>query len=79
MGPKRQQSIRVLRGAYQGELISKEDYTRNFLDQRQRETGYRYENIESVLDLIVQEAVAMREAVTAAAYAADYEDRLMFS
>jgi hypothetical protein len=79
MGPKRQQSIRVLRGAYQGELISKEDYTRNFLDQRQRETGYRYENIESVLDLIVQEAVAMREAVTAAAYATDYEDRLMFS
>jgi hypothetical protein len=66
-------------GAYQGELISKEGYTRNFLDQRQREKGYSYENIESVLDLIVQEAVAMREAVSAAAYAADYEDRLMFS
>jgi len=66
-------------GAYQGELIGKEDYTRNFLDQRRKEPSYRYENIEAVLDLVVREAVAMREAVTAAAYAADYEDRLMSS
>jgi hypothetical protein len=66
-------------GAYQGELIGKEEYTRKFLGQRRKESGYRYENMDAVLDLIVREAIAMREAVTAGTYAADYEDRLMSS
>jgi len=48
--------------AYHGELINKELYTRNFLNQRNRDEGYDYEKIASVLDMIVKNCVLMREA-----------------
>jgi hypothetical protein len=48
--------------AYRGELIGKEHYTREFLDQRNKVPAYDYENIAAVLDLIVKNTIAMREA-----------------
>jgi hypothetical protein len=66
-------------GAYQGELIGKEHYTREFLEQHNKDPAYSYENITAVLDLIVKSAIAMREALTMAQYIDNYEDRLMSS
>jgi hypothetical protein len=48
---------------YQGELINKAGYTRDFLDQRERVEGYDYSRIEAVLDMIITNCVQMREAV----------------
>ncbi len=63
-------------GAYQGELVEKERYARIFLDQRERSTAYRFDNIASVLDIIVRTATDMREKLMAATYADLYGDRL---
>ena len=60
-----------------GELIDKEQYTRQFLNQRNKEAGYHYDNIATVLNLVVKNAIAMREALTMADYIHKYEDRLM--
>ena len=65
--------------AYQGELAHKETYARAFLRHRKRHSGYRYENIEEVLDLIITAATRMREIATAETYAELYEDRLLAS
>ncbi len=65
--------------AYQGELIGKERYTREFLQQRNKEPTYDYKNIARLLDVIIAGAIAMREALTMADYIDDYEDRLMSS
>lgn len=63
-------------GAYQGELLDKEKYTRAFLDQRARSATYRFENIEALLDLIVSTATDRREKLMAETYADLYGDRL---
>jgi hypothetical protein len=47
---------------YQGELIGKDRYKNQFLGQKSREIGYDYSKIESVLDLIVANCVAISEA-----------------
>jgi hypothetical protein len=47
-------------GAYQGELIDKDRYKRNFLNQRQKISGYDYTKITSVLDIIVAACVGIR-------------------
>ena len=47
--------------AYQGELVGKEQYTREFLKQRERLSGYNYEGIEAVLDMIVATCASMKE------------------
>jgi len=49
--------------AYQGELIGKDHYKRNFLDQRERVSGYDYGKISSILELLIRNCVQMREAV----------------
>lgn len=46
---------------YQGELIGKDDYKREFLRQRQIDSGYDYSRISAVLELIVATAISMRE------------------
>ena len=48
--------------AYQGELIGKDRYMRTFLNQRERDDGYDYGKITSVLDMIITNCVRMREA-----------------
>lgn len=48
---------------YQGELIDKERFAREFLEQRQRILGYDYSRLEAMLDMIVDACVTMREAV----------------
>jgi hypothetical protein len=58
-------------------LIGKEHYTREFLDQRDKDPAYNYENIAAALDLIIKNAIAMREKLTIAHYIDNYEDRLM--
>ena len=63
-------------GAYQGELVEKERYARAFFDQRARSTAYRFDNIASVLDLIVRTATDMREKLMAETYADLYSHRL---
>jgi hypothetical protein len=63
--------------AYQGELINKEKYTREFVGQRTRKANYGYDNIGAVLELIVQHAVNMRETSIAKSYAAAYEQSLI--
>ena len=47
---------------YQGELVDKTRYMRDFLDQRERVNGYDYSQIEAVLEMIVTSCVRMREA-----------------
>jgi hypothetical protein len=47
--------------AYQGELIDKERYAREFLRQLTRVEGYDYSKLEALLDHIVSTAIAMRE------------------
>ncbi|MEY9148930.1 HEPN/Toprim-associated domain-containing protein [Bradyrhizobium elkanii] len=47
--------------AYQGELIDKERYAREFIKHRGRVKGYDYSKIEAVLDHIVSRAIAMHE------------------
>jgi hypothetical protein len=47
---------------YQGELIKKQHYSRQFLDQKNRVNDYDYSRIESVVDMIISECVKMREA-----------------
>lgn len=47
--------------AYQGELIHKERYAREFLKQRGHVEGNDYTKIEAVLDHIISRAIAMRE------------------
>lgn len=63
--------------AYQGELICKERYARRFLRQRTKEPDYQYDKIALVLDLLVENATAMRETLTMAHYIAEYEHRLL--
>lgn len=48
--------------AYQGELIGKERYTKEFLKQQHRTEGYNYSKLESVLDMIVRTCASMKEA-----------------
>jgi hypothetical protein len=48
---------------YQGELINKSGYMRDFLDQREQVEGYDYRRIKTVLDKIVTNCVEMRQAV----------------
>jgi hypothetical protein len=47
---------------YQGELVGKDRYKNQFLSQKSREIGYDYSKIESVLNLIVANCVAISEA-----------------
>jgi hypothetical protein len=63
-------------GAYQGELVEKERHARAFLDQRGRSTAYRFDNIASVLDVIVRTATDMREKLMADTFADVYGDRM---
>jgi hypothetical protein len=49
--------------AYQGELIDKTRYAREFLRMRKRHVHYNYARIEAVLDMIIGRCSAMREAV----------------
>ena len=49
--------------AYQGELLNKTDYVREFLNQRERVEGYNYGRIEGVLEMIIGSCVQMREAM----------------
>jgi len=63
--------------AYQGELINKGAYVREFLDQREKIAGYDYEKIAAVLDMIIDNAVRMREAVMERQFLDAYEDRLL--
>jgi HEPN/Toprim N-terminal domain 1 len=62
---------------YQGELIDKGVYMRKFLDQREKIASYDYGKIAAVLDMIINSAVAMREAVMERQYLDAYEDRLV--
>ncbi|HME25079.1 MAG TPA: HEPN/Toprim-associated domain-containing protein [Acetobacteraceae bacterium] len=48
---------------YQGELIDKTRYMREFLDQRGPAAGYDYSRIEAVLDMIITNCIRMSEAV----------------
>jgi hypothetical protein len=48
--------------AYQGELIGKGAYVRNFLNQMSKNADYDYGRIALVLDMIVARCVKMREA-----------------
>ena len=52
--------------AYQGELIGKTKYMRAFLSQREKISGYDYNKLESVLDMIIKDCVKMRESVLGA-------------
>ncbi len=45
---------------YQGELLSKSKYAKQFLNQRSCRDGYSYEKIERILDLIVAATVDIR-------------------
>lgn len=47
--------------AYQGELIDKDRYKRNFLDQREKVSDYDYAKVTSVLDMIIRNCVGIRE------------------
>lgn len=49
--------------SYQGELINKTAYMREFLDQSKCIDSYDYSRIENVLNMIVISCVQMREAV----------------
>jgi hypothetical protein len=64
--------------AYQGELVNKEAFTHAFVDQRSIADGYRYENIASVLDVVVATAIAMRQRDIAKVYTDRLEDRLAY-
>lgn len=64
-------------GAYQGELLHKKQYAQRLLRQRTKDPDYRYDKISTVLDLLVDNATAMRETVTMAHYIAEYEHRLL--
>jgi HEPN/Toprim N-terminal domain 1 len=46
-------------GSYQGALVGKEKYKHDFLEQRGMQPGYDYSKLQSVLDLIVAQCVAM--------------------
>ena len=46
---------------YQGELIGKDRYKRQFLDQRCKIDGYNYGKTNSVLEMIITHCVSMRE------------------
>jgi hypothetical protein len=48
---------------YQGELINKTGYMREFLDQREQAKGYDYSRIKSVLDMIIINCIHIREAI----------------
>jgi HEPN/Toprim N-terminal domain 1 len=48
---------------YQGELLNKTLYMKDFLDQRLRLENYDYTKINNVLDVIVNACIEMREAV----------------
>jgi HEPN/Toprim N-terminal domain 1 len=46
-------------GCYQGALLRKESYARRFLALRRPESGYDFENLARVLDMIIMECVDM--------------------
>jgi hypothetical protein len=48
---------------YQGELINKAGFMRDFLDQRTPVEGYDYSRIEAVLSMIIANCVEMRETM----------------
>jgi len=48
---------------YQGELIDKTSYMKTFLEQRTCIDGYEYGRIRSILDMIIENCVKMRETV----------------
>ena len=48
-------------GTYQGELIEKDRYKKEFLDQRNRIENYNYSKIEGVLEMIINNCEEMRE------------------
>jgi hypothetical protein len=62
---------------YQGELINKGAYMREFLDQREMMAGYDYEKISAALDMIIDNAVRMREAVMEREFLDAYKDGLL--
>jgi hypothetical protein len=49
-------------GRYQGELISKDDYKRAFLDQTKLTPEYSYTKLREVLAMLKRQAVEMNEA-----------------
>lgn len=55
-------------GQYHGELLNKATYMKEFLNQRSRTPGYDYERIESVLSMIVENCIQMREQAVLAGY-----------
>lgn len=60
--------------AYQGELIGKDRYMRTFLNQREKDEGYDYGKISSVLEMIITNCVGMREAVLSKELDVQHED-----
>ncbi len=48
-------------GNYQGELIGKDRYKKEFLDQRKRIEDYNYSKIKGVLEMIINNCEEMRE------------------
>ena len=55
-------SYNAKQDTYQGELVNKDDYTKEFLRQRERVDGYDYSGIEAVLDMLIDACGAMKEA-----------------
>lgn len=47
-------------GTYQGELLNKERYAKTFLRQRKLKADYDYSNLEAVLDVLINEAIAIK-------------------
>lgn len=47
--------------SYQGELVRKDSYKKDFLGRKNRDVDYNYAKIERVLDLIIQNCIAMKE------------------
>ncbi len=46
---------------YQGELLGKENYKRQFLDQRRRERGYDYTKLGSIVEMFRTEAMVSKQ------------------
>jgi hypothetical protein len=46
---------------YQGELLGKDNYKRQFLDHRGRESGYDYTKLESIVEMFRTEAMVSKQ------------------
>ncbi|MHB8268595.1 HEPN/Toprim-associated domain-containing protein [Bradyrhizobium sp.] len=62
--------------AYHGELINKGAIMRRFLEQRKIDPAYDYSKIMAVLDMIIENAISMREAVMQEHYLNEYQEQL---